>query len=64
MNRQEFMKKENDLLQWIKTNQNINGFVGDIYDQICKNKPLSDRQIEGVRRTMLYTEKKIKQDKQ
>ena len=63
MNRAEFTEKENDLLQWIKTNQNLNGFVGDIYDQICKNKPLSPRQIEGVRRTMVYTKKKAKQDK-
>ena len=63
MNRQEFIEKENDLLQWIKDNQNINGFVGDIYDRICKNNPLSDRQIEGVKRTRRYIEKKAEQEK-
>lgn len=63
MNRQERWEETNDLFQWIKTNQNLNGFVGDIYDQICKDKPLSPRQIEGVKRTMTYIEKKVKQDK-
>ena len=63
MNRAEFMEKENDLFQWIKTNQNINGFIGDIFDQICKNKPLSDRQIDGVKRTRRYIEKKAEQTK-
>ncbi len=63
MNSVEFIEKENDLLQWIKANQNLNGFIGDIFDQICKNKPLSDRQIEGVKRTRRYIEKKAEQEK-
>ena len=57
----KFREQHSEVYKWIIDNQNINGFIGDIYDRIVRSKPISPRQLQGVKNTMksyVGTEKK------
>ena len=58
MTRSEFRKQHSEVYKWIIDNQNVNGFIGDIFDRISRSKDISIRQIRGVENTMKYLTKK------
>ncbi len=57
----KFREQHSEVYKWIIDNQNINGFIGDIYDRIVRSKPISPRQLQGVKNTMKYLTRKLKQ---
>jgi len=58
MTRSEFRKQHSEVYKWIIDNQNVNGFIGDMFDRIARSKPITIRQIRGVENTMKYLTKK------
>ena len=54
----KFREQHSEVYKWIIDNQNVNGFIGDIYDRIVRSKPISPRQLHGVKNTMKYLTKK------
>ena len=58
----KFREQHSEVYKWIIDNQNINGFIGDIYDRIVRSKPISPRQLQGVKNTMKYLTKKAERE--
>ena len=58
----KFREQHSEVYKWIIDNQNVNGFIGDIYDRIVRSKPISPRQLQGVKNTMKYLTKKAETD--
>ena len=53
-----YIRDNPDIWQWIVDNQNINGFIGDMYDRVVRNRGINDKQIQGIKNSMKYVEKK------